>query len=164
MSGTFRLIVIGILCGCFQLAPAAPPDGYRFFDLTEALQQAATEHKPMFLYFGRFGCSTCRKMHKEVFSDAALTQQFNDTFILAYVDTESDKRIRLANGERTSEMQFATRSRIFGTPTFVYFAPDQKPLFKKSGFQTVRQLVKYNTFVAGGFYETTSLKQYLVAE
>lgn len=25
----------------------------------------------MLLYFGRYGCSTCRKMHAEVFSDAA---------------------------------------------------------------------------------------------
>ncbi|MCP4492617.1 MAG: thioredoxin fold domain-containing protein [Gammaproteobacteria bacterium] len=154
-------LLIGIIFASFQAVLAAPPEGYRFLNLTDALRQSGAEHKPMFLYFGRYGCSTCRKMHKEVFSDAGLMQEFNDEFILAYVDTESDNRIRLANGERTTEMQFATRSRILGTPTFVYFAPDQKPLFQKAGFQTVQQLTKYNSFMAEGIYKTTSLEQYL---
>ncbi len=157
-------LLSGIFLICLQTVLAAPPEGYRFLALTEALQQAGAEHKPMFLYFGRYGCSTCRKMHKEVFSDAGLMQQFNEQFILAYVDTESDNRIRLANGERTTEMQFATRNRILGTPTFVYFAPEHKPMFQKAGFQTVQQLAKYNTFIADGIYKTSSLEQYLAAE
>ncbi|MCP3688085.1 MAG: DUF255 domain-containing protein [Gammaproteobacteria bacterium] len=158
------LLLTGIFLISFQSVLAAPPEGYRFLDFTDALQQARAEQKPMFLYFGRYGCSTCRKMHKEVFSDAGLMQQYNESFILAYVDTESDNRIRLANGERTTEMQFATRNRILGTPTFVYFAPDQKPLFKKAGFQTVQQLAKFNSFITEGIYKTGSLEQYLAIE
>ncbi len=148
----------------FQHVLAAPPDQYNFLPLTQALEQAAVENKPMFLYFGRYGCNTCRKMHKEVFSDPALRQNMSEQFVLAYVDTESGKRIRLANGERTTEMQFASRSRILGTPTFIYFSSEQKPLFKKAGFQTISQLQQYNDFVSEGHYKTTTLKQYLSNE
>ena len=140
---------------------AAPPEQYEFKNLTHAMQDAAAQNKPMFLYFGRYGCSTCRKMHKEVFTDEALHKHFADHFVLAYVDTESDNRIRLPNGERTTEMQFTARNRILGTPTFIYFDAAQKPLFKKSGFQTVQQMLAYNRFVAEGIYQTQNLKQYM---
>ncbi len=140
---------------------AAPPEGYQFHNLTQAMNAANAAHKPMLLYFGRYGCTTCRKMHKEVFTNEALKKQFDQHFILAYVDTESDARIRLPNGERSTEMQFASSNRILGTPTFVYFDPAQKPLFKKAGFQSIAQMVKYNRYVAGGYYKTGSLKDFM---
>lgn len=140
---------------------AAPPEGYNFLPLTAASEQARAANKPILLYFGRYGCSTCRKMHAEVFSDAAISKKYNDEFVLAYVDTESGNRIRLASGETTTEMQFAARSRILGTPTFIYFSPEQKPLFKKTGFQSIEQMNRYGDFVAQGHYRTMSLQDYL---
>jgi thioredoxin-related protein len=140
---------------------AAPPDGYNFLSLSDAARQASAANKPMLLYFGRYGCSTCRKMHAEVFSDTAVSNQYNSDFVLAYVDTESGDRIRLANGETTTEMQFATRNRILGTPTFIYFSPEQKPLFKKAGFQTIEQMKHYADFIAQGHYRTMQLQDYL---
>jgi thioredoxin-related protein len=147
-----------------QHALTAPPEQYNFLPYHKALKQASLDHKPMFLYFGRYGCNTCLKMHKEVFSDPRLRQTMSARFVLAYVDTESGNRIRLDNGERTTEMQFASRSRILGTPTFIYFSEDQKPLFKKSGFQTIAQMHQYSDFVSQGHYKTTALKQYLSSE
>ena len=140
---------------------SAPPEGYQFHNLTQAMQTAKAEQKPMLLYFGRYGCSTCRKMHKEVFTDLQLQDQLTAKFILAYVDTESDARIRLPNGERSTEMQFASSNRILGTPTFVYFDSAQNPLFKKSGFQSIEQMAKYNQYVADGHYKTQALKEYM---
>ena len=157
-------IMITVLVGFHSVTIAAPPHGYSFHNLTQAMKLSSAEKKPMFLYFGRYGCSTCRKMHQEVFSDTVLNQQFNDNFILAYVDTESDERIRLPNGETTTEMQFTARNRIQGTPTFVYFSPEQQPLFKKAGFQTIQQMSDFNRYVAEGHYQKTTLKQYLAGK
>ena len=143
---------------------AAPPEGYRFLSLTEAAQLASSENKPMLLYFGRYGCSTCRKMHAEVFNDASLTAKYNNAFVLAYVDTESGDRISLANGERITEMQFASRSRIIGTPTFIFFSPEQKPLFKKAGFQTVTQMNQYGDYILEKHYQSMPLREYLARQ
>jgi len=163
----YGLIVRGlvVLAGCLFTAPvfSAPPEGYQFHNLTQAMQQAKAEQKPMLLYFGRYGCTTCRKMHKEVFTDSELKSQFGEKFVLAYVDTESDARIRLPTGERSTEMQFASSNRILGTPTFVYFNPEQQPLFKKAGFQSIEQMAKYNRFVADGHYKSESLKEFMAA-
>ncbi len=158
------LYLLFLISFCAQPVIAEPPEGYQFQSLTKALQQSATEHKPMFLYFGRYGCTTCRKMHKEVFSDAGLRGQFSDEFILAYVDTESGKRIRLPNGERTTEMQFASRNRILGTPTFIYFSEDQKPIFKRAGFQTIEQMGDYNKYISEGHYKHIKLDKFLAAK
>lgn len=142
---------------------AAPLEGYRFLSLTEAVQQARQQNKPMLLYFGRYGCSVCNKMHAEVFSDESLAEKYNSAFVLAYVDTESGNRIKLGNGERTTEMQFATRSRILGTPTFIFFSPEQKPLFKKAGFQTIAQMNGYGDYILGNHYKSVQLSEYMAA-
>jgi len=143
---------------------AAPPEGYQFLSLTEAAQLASSENKPMLLYFGRYGCTSCRKMHAEVFSDASLSAKYNSAFVLAYVDTESGKRIRLGNGERTTEMQFATRSRILGTPTFIFFSPEQKPLFKKAGFQTIAQMNLYGDYILENHYKSMPLQEFMTQQ
>ena len=143
---------------------AAPPEGYQFLSLTEATQLASSENKPMLLYFGRYGCTTCRKMHAEVFSDASLSEKYNNAFVLAYVDTESGNRIKLGNGERTTEMQFATRSRILGTPTFIYFSPKQKPLFKKAGFQSITQMNLYGDYILGNHYKSMPLQEFMAQQ
>lgn len=158
-----RLIFGGLVLLATAFAPlgAAPPDGYDFKPLTQALQQAADEGKPMLLYYGRYGCTTCRKMHAEVFTDAGLKARLNSEFALAYVDTESAARITLPSGERTTEMQFAANSRILGTPTFVFFAPDQEPLFKVAGFKSIEQMQRYGDYVTGGHYQSETLDAFL---
>jgi len=160
----FPVVMVILLTLSLDRLMAAPPEGYQFLSLTEAAQLASSENKPMLLYFGRYGCSTCRKMHAEVFIDESLSAKYNTTFVLAYVDTESGNRIRLGNGERTTEMQFATRSRILGTPTFIYFSPDQKPLFKKAGFQTVAQMNQYGDYILGNHYKSMSLQEFMARQ
>ena len=143
---------------------AAPPEEYQFMPLNEAAEQAQVSGKPMMLYFGRYGCTTCRKMHAEVFTDAAVLERYNRDFVLAYVDTESGNRIRLGSGERITEMQYASRNRILGTPTFVFFSPQQKPLFKKAGFQSIEQMKQYADFIVEGHFEQMSLADYLAQQ
>ena len=147
-----------------QAGFAAPPEEYRFLTLNEAAEQAGVTGKPMLLYFGRYGCTTCRKMHAEVFTDADVLERYNGDFVLAYVDTESGNRIRLASGERITEMQYATRNRILGTPTFVFFSPQQKPLFKKAGFQSIEQMKQYADFIVEGHFEQMSLNDFLARQ
>ncbi|MDJ0832450.1 MAG: thioredoxin fold domain-containing protein [Gammaproteobacteria bacterium] len=167
LLSSYRQHLLSLLCLLFFpvfSVVAAPPETYKFLSLTEAMQQASAQNKPMFLYFGRYGCSTCRKMHKEVFTNDEMQEKYNRDFVLAYVDTESGKRIKLPSGERMTEMQFASRNRILGTPTFIYFSKEQKPLFKKAGFQSIEQMNAYGDFIRGGHYQTKTLKQYLAAK
>ena len=158
------LLVLSLLLWLATPALAAPPEGYRFLPLGDAARQASNEGKPMFLYFGRYGCSTCRKMEAEVFSDAALAERLNAGFVLAYVDTESGERIRLGSGEVISEMQYAARNRILGTPTFVFISPEQKPLFKKAGFQSIAQMHQYADYILDDHFRSMPLAEFVTAQ
>lgn len=143
--------------------PAAPPEGYRFLSYGEAMAQASEQERPVFLYFGRFGCSVCLRMHQEVFSDERVKAHYNAHYVLAYVDTEGSDRITLPSGERITEMQLASRARILGTPTFVFFAPDQRPLMKLAGFQGVDEMIRYDDYIDGAHYRSKTLEEYLAA-
>jgi thioredoxin-related protein len=158
------LAIVFLLALSIDSLVAAPPEGYRFLSLTDAAQLASRENKPMLLYFGRYGCSICLKMHAEVFSDASLSGKYNNGFVLAYVDIESGNRIKLTNGERITEMQFASRSRILGTPTFIFFSPEQKPLFKKAGFQTVAQMNLYGDYILDRHYQSMPLQEFIAQQ
>ncbi len=157
-----RLTTALLLCLALAsgIARAAPPETYAFLPLGEAWRSAQQQHKPMLLYFGRYGCTTCRKMHAEVFTDPDLQRRYSEDFVLAYVDTESGNRIRLANGERTTEMQFATRNRILGTTTFDFFSPELQPLVRKAGFQSIAHMRRYHGFITGGHYRDKTLADY----
>ncbi|MCB1856901.1 MAG: thioredoxin fold domain-containing protein [Gammaproteobacteria bacterium] len=143
---------------------AAPPDGYRFLSYGDALIRAGEQDKPVFLYFGRYGCSVCLKMHQEVFTDEQVKSRFNSHYVLAYVDTEGGERVTLPNGERITEMQLASRTRILGTPTFFFIAPDQRPLIKLSGFQSIENMVHYDDYISGRHYQTQSLREFLAKQ
>ncbi|MES9898073.1 MAG: thioredoxin fold domain-containing protein [Sedimenticola sp.] len=157
---------VAILFGftLFTQVQAAPPEGYNFLSYGEAMVKAREESKPVFLYYGRYGCSTCRKMHKEVFSNKEIEQRYNNHYILAYVDTESGNRITLPNGERITDMQFATRSRILGTPTFIFKNPDETELLNFAGFRTIERMKQYDDYINGGHHKTTSFKAYKAAQ
>ncbi len=54
-----------------------------FKDLREDLDEANAEGKRLVLFFEQRGCIYCRKMHEEVFSDAAVSDYINDNFFLS---------------------------------------------------------------------------------
>ena len=81
-AGVVRGVLVILLLLPIDRVIAAPPEGYRFLSLTEAMQLASRENKPMLLYFGRYGCTTCRKMHAEVFTDASLSAKYNTVIVI----------------------------------------------------------------------------------
>lgn len=145
-------------------AQSAPPEGYNFVSYDAAMKQASQQERLVFLYFGRYGCSSCRKMHQEVFSDERIKQRYQDHYILAYVDTESGDRLTLPNGERVTEMQFASQMRILGTPTFIFLMPDERPLLKTAGFKSVDRMRQYDDYIYGGHYGSKSFNEFISAQ
>ncbi|MEJ1297502.1 MAG: hypothetical protein RPU64_02985 [Candidatus Sedimenticola sp. (ex Thyasira tokunagai)] len=57
-------------------------------------------------------------------------------------------------------MQFATRSRILGTPTFIFKNPDEMELLNFAGFRTIERMKQYDDYINGGHHKTTSFKAY----
>jgi thioredoxin-related protein len=157
-----RLLIT--LTGMFLLAGAAladPPPGYAFMDFNAGLARAKAENKPLFLYFGRYGCAWCDHVNRKTFSDPELQRLYRDNYVLVYADAEGSKRLRLPSGERVTEAELGTRLGAFATPLFVYMSPDGKQLAKIPGFKTVADFKDYDAYVRGGHHERQSLMEFL---
>lgn len=119
---------------------AEAPKGYPFLSFDKAMQQAQAKNKPLFVYFGRYGCGYCEKTNKEAFSDSGVREAYTRNYVLAYVDSESGKRLRLPSGERITEREVGTRYNAFVTPVFTFMAPDGQPLLRLVGVQRIEDL------------------------
>lgn len=116
-------------------ASANPPSGYPFLPFDRAMQQANADTKLVFVYFGRYGCAYCDKTNKEAFSDPTVRDKYVAHYVLAYVDAESGRRLRLPTGERITERELGTRYNAAVTPIFSFLAPDGTRILRLVGLQ-----------------------------
>ncbi|HNQ05329.1 MAG TPA: DUF255 domain-containing protein [Thiobacillaceae bacterium] len=140
---------------------ADPPPGYDFTDFNTGLARAKAEGKPIFLYFGRYGCAWCDHVNRKTFSDPGLKKLYSEHYVLVYVDAEGARRLRLPSGERVTEAELGTRLGAFATPLFVYMTPEGKQVAKVPGFKTVADFRDYDRYVSGRYYEKQGLMEYL---
>jgi thioredoxin-related protein len=136
-----------ILCLTATAAAAEPPEGYPFLPFDKAMERANAETKLMFVYFGRYGCGYCDKTNKEAFSDPGVKEQYSKNYVLAYVDSESGKRLRLPSGERITERELGTRYNAFVTPVFSFISPDGTVITRMVGVQRIEDLMDAHNVV-----------------
>lgn len=140
---------------------ADPPRGYPFVGFDAGLKAARASNKPIFLYFGRYGCAWCELTNKKTFSNASLKKLYLDNYELVYVDAESGKRLTLPSGERITEAELGVRLQAFATPLFVYLTPQGDKIMQIPGFKTVQDFRDYDRYVRGGHYQQKTLLEFL---
>ncbi|MES9968403.1 MAG: thioredoxin fold domain-containing protein [Candidatus Thiodiazotropha sp.] len=118
------------------------PEDYPFLAFDQAMALAKSESKPLFVYFGRYGCGYCEKTNKEAFSDPSVRKRYTAHYALAYVDAESGRRIRLPSGERTTERELGTRYNALVTPVFTFLNPEGDTLYRMIGVQRIEDLIE----------------------
>lgn len=140
---------------------ADPPVDYPFVDYNTGLKTARESGKPIFLYFGRYGCAWCAHTNKQTFSDPSLKKLYSENYVLVYVDAESGRRITLPSGERITEAELGVRLNAFATPLFVFLTPAGEKIVQIPGFKTVQDFRDYDRYVRGGYYKTQTLLEFL---
>ncbi|MCU7922606.1 MAG: thioredoxin fold domain-containing protein [Candidatus Thiodiazotropha sp. (ex Dulcina madagascariensis)] len=137
-----RLLMLVLMLIPPTVVEADPPSSYPFQRFDQALKQSAVSGKPLFVYFGRYGCGYCEKTNKEAFSDPVVRRTYTDHYELAYVDAESGRRLRLPSGERITERELGARYKAFVTPVFSYMTLDGKLLERLVGVQDKQGLLE----------------------
>lgn len=137
--------MLRILCLIIALwsasAQADAPEDYPFLSFDKAMQKAADEGKPVFVYFGRYGCGYCEKTNKETFTDPTVRQRYISHYVLAYVDAESGRRLRLPSGERITESELGPRYKAFVTPVFTFLDAKGETLLRLVGVQRIEDML-----------------------
>lgn len=156
-----RIPVVAFLCSLALAAFADPPPDYPFVSYDKGLKLAQETGKPIFLYFGRYGCAWCEHTNKKSFSDAGLKKLYPEHYVLVYVDAESGKRLKLPSGERITEAELGARFKAFATPLFVFLTPQGQEIFKAPGFKTVQDFKDFDRYVIEGHYKSQTLLEFL---
>ena len=158
-----KLIKMMLAASCLWAGTvlADPPKDYPFVDFDAGLKAAKASGKPIFVYFGRYGCAWCDHTNKQTFSDAGLKKLYSENYALVYVDAESGKRLTLPSGERITEAELGARLQAFATPLFVYMTPQGEKIFQAPGFKTVKDFQDYDRYVRGGHYKQKTLLEFL---
>ena len=133
------LIAALLVLPAFVLAD--PPEAYPFVSFDEAMAQSKRDGKLLFVYFGRYGCGYCEKTNREAFVDPEVKQRYTSHYVLAYVDAESGRRLRLPSGERVPERELGTRYDALVTPVFTFMTPEGKPVLRLVGVQRIEDLI-----------------------
>lgn len=157
-------VIKTLMMACCLWAAAAqadPPPNYPFVNFDAGLKAARASGKPIFLYFGRYGCAWCDHTNKKTFSDASLKTLYSDHYELVYVDAESGRRLTLPSGERITEAELGVRLQAFATPLFVYMTPQGDKIMQIPGFKTVQDFRDYDRYVHGGHYKQKTLLEFL---
>lgn len=138
---TFSLLLLIFSSNIIQ---ADAPENYPFLSFDQAMKQASKLDKPVFVYFGRYGCGYCEKTNKEAFSSTEVRKIYTENYVLAYVDSESGRRLRLPSGERITERELGTRYKAFVTPVFSFLNQKGHLVHHLIGVQSIDSLLKAN--------------------
>jgi thiol:disulfide interchange protein len=84
-----------------------------FLPLDRALAQAKTQGRPVLVDFSAIWCPTCRVLHAEVFTNAAVKQAITSGYVLSRVDYESPEA-----------QAFMQRYAVQGFPTLLVLSAD----------------------------------------
>ncbi|MES2461549.1 MAG: thioredoxin domain-containing protein [Armatimonadota bacterium] len=107
----------------YLLQHAHNPVNWQPWD-TEALEQARTENKPIFLSIGYSACHWCHVMERESFENEATARLLNDHFVSIKVDREERPDV---DEIYMTAVQMMTGHG--GWPMSVFLTPDGRPFY-----------------------------------
>ena len=111
--------------GCFlwivsSLAIAASAELPRAENLQTDAQQAATDKKPIVLFFTLPNCSYCRIVRYDYFLPLLKQRTGNEQPIIREISVTGQNRVTLFDGQSVSEAALAERYKVQMTPTVLF--------------------------------------------
>lgn len=118
-----------------------------YFDYDQALACARQQDKPLFIDFTGHGCTNCREMEANVWSDPQVLQRLNENFVVValYVDDKTqlpesdwytstyDKKVKKTIGKQNADLQI-TNLNNNAQPFYVLVGKDERVLVSPYGY------------------------------
>lgn len=126
-----RILTVAIFL--LTMSTGLVAQGIEFFHGTfqEALELAKKEDKAIFVDAFTTWCGPCKRMSKYVFTEEAVGDYYNSTFINMKLDMEKEEG-----------MKFGLKYPVSAYPTFYYIKPDGEVLFTTKGGRKAEQFIE----------------------
>jgi thiol:disulfide interchange protein len=134
------------------------PHGLKgYFDYDQALACARQQNKPLFIDFTGHGCTNCREMEANVWSDPSVLEKLRNDFVLValYVDdktelpesewytSKSDNKVKKTIGKQNADLQISNLNNN-AQPFYVLVGKDERVLaWPKAYDKSVENFVKF---------------------
>jgi thioredoxin-related protein len=138
----------------------AKPLTLNWLSYTEGLALAEKENKYVLVYFYTDGCSWCKKMEKETFSDEEVKKILSDKFVAVKINARSENKA-IENGKEISERKVAILYQVSGYPTTWFLESNHSPVAPLPGYVTTEQFIPVLNYIGEEWYKNISFKEYL---
>jgi thioredoxin-related protein len=124
----------------------------------QVLTKAKAEHKHVFVDCYATWCSPCKEMDMHVYSDKELGEFFNNKFISIKLQMDSTKYdSKDIMKHYTDAHRIGERYKINGYPTYLFFNPDGRIIYKDLGSKGLDEFLAMGTMVVDPFKDYYSL-------
>ena len=154
-------VAFGLLLNSQSSSSASEPGSslsWKSFDEGAAL--ASQTNKKLLVDVYTDWCTWCKKMDSDVYTDKAVIDVLNESFILVKLNAESDKTVRY-EGKSLSETEFARAVGVTGYPSTLFFESSGKPITLLPGFVTAPKFVPVLRYIGENHYQAVSFQEYL---
>jgi thioredoxin-related protein len=118
-----------------------------YFDYDQAIACARQQNKPLFIDFTGHGCTNCREMEANVWSDPQVLQRLREDYVVValYVDDKTelpegewftssyDKKVKKTIGKQNADLQI-TNLKNNAQPFYVLVGKDEHVLVSPYGY------------------------------
>lgn len=125
MKRSALFLTLFLLLGLLTGIRAQPPAGVQFFagSWKDALTEAKRQNKPLFVDVYANWCPPCRRMAREAFPDAKVSERYNARFINYRIDAEMGEGVGIARSYAVASY-----------PTLLYVAPNGELMQRSVGY------------------------------
>jgi len=136
------------------------PLALNWLSYNEGLTLAQKEDKYVLIYFYTDGCSWCKKMEKETFSDEEVKKILSDKFVTIKINARSENKV-VENGKEISERKLATLYQVSGYPTTWFLESNHSRVAPLPGYVATEQFIPVLNYIGEGWYKSISFKEYM---
>jgi len=141
-----------------------------YYDYDQAIACARQQNKPLFIDFTGHGCTNCREMEANVWSDPKVLQRLRDDYVVValYVDDKTelpesewytssyDNKVKKTIGKQNADLQIAKLNNN-AQPFYVLLGKDERVLVTPYGYNLSAD--KFATFLDAGKMKYKQLYQ-----
>jgi thioredoxin-related protein len=133
--------------------------GGQFTNYTAAVAKAKAENKMVLVDVFTDWCVWCKRMDKDVYTDAAVQAEMNKYFTAVKLDAEA-KEEQTFRGTATSEEGIARSMKVTGYPTTVFMTPDEQVIQAIPGYVKAPDFVMVLRYIGTKAYEKAPFEEW----
>jgi thioredoxin-related protein len=134
-----------------------------WYKYDEGLAKAEKEKKHPLVHFYTNWCGWCKRMDKTTFSDKAVIEVLNESYVPIKVNGQSGEKVKV-DGKESTERQVAGNYGVRAYPITWFLKPSGERIAPRRGYVAAEEFLYILNWVKDDLYEETSFQEFVKQE